>query len=461
MTKKIRTETDSLGSIHVPADKLWGAQTQRAIHNFAIGNETFDPLVIHTLGYQKLAAVHANTRLNLIPTNLAKAIESAALEVATGKHDSHFPLSPWQTGSGTQTHMNANEVIANRACQILKAPLGNKHPVHPNDHVNLGQSSNDTIPTVMHVATVCRLTTHTLPALKTLQKILSRTATRFNKHLTVGRTHLQDATPVRAGMLFETYALQIKSVIANLTLHAKTLTILPQGGTAVGNGINTHPEFARTFCTELSKLMDIRFTPLKHPSLAMASHDVFVDLSGTLNTLATVLIKMGNDLRLLASGPRCGLNEITLPQMEPGSSIMPGKVNPTQIEALTQVAAHIMGLHTSISVANTHGHLHLNVFNPMIVRNTLEALMLIGDAVNSFATHCLQGIQPNGAQMKQHLENSLMLVTALTPHIGYDAAATIAKSAHAHGTTLRVEAIASGLITETEYDTFVDPTKMI
>lgn len=461
MSKKTRIESDSLGNIAVPADKLWGAQTQRALQNFAIGDETFDSLVIHALGHHKAAAVRTNLALKLIPARVAKAINKAATEVAAGKLDAHFPLTPWQTGSGTQTHMNANEVIANRACQILKAPLGKKDPVHPNDHVNLGQSSNDSIPSVMHIASLLRLHKETLPALINLHRTLTTKAKSFNKHLTIGRTHLQDATPVKAGMLFETYARQINDVIASLRTHAKTLAKIPQGGTAVGSGINTHKQFPKIFCQKLSKLLKLKFTPMPHPSQAMASHDVFVELSGTLNTLASVLMKMGNDIRLLGSGPRCGLNELILPQTEPGSSIMPGKVNPTQVEALTQVAAHVMGLHTSITIANSHGHLHLNVFNPMILRNTLEALKLIGDSVTSFTKNCLKGITLNIKQMKAHLENSLMLVTALTPTIGYDASAQIAKAAHQNGTTLREEVLKSGLLTEKQFDQLVDPAKMV
>ncbi|USO01416.1 MAG: class II fumarate hydratase [Alphaproteobacteria bacterium] len=464
MTKSIssyRTEEDSLGKLRIPKNALWGIQTQRAQENFAIGDAPFDMSIIHAFGYQKMAAAAANIHLKQIPQNLGAIIIRAAREIAEGKLDKHFPLSPWQTGSGTQTHMNVNEVIANRSAQIMGFPLGSKHPVHPNDHANRGQSTNDSFPTVMHICLVLRLTRMLIPSLESLMRILSRKSQEFHGSLSIGRTHLQDATPVRSGMIFATYADQVREVLKNLRLLRKKLHVLPQGGTAVGTGINAHAQFSDVFCKELTVLLPFHFTPLKNFSVAMASHDLCVDVSASLNTLATLCMKMGNDLRLLGSGPRCGLNELLLPETEPGSSIMPGKVNPTHIEALTQVSAHVMGLHTSISIANSHGNLQLNVFKPLILRNCMEAMLLMSQSINSFAMRCLQGISVNKTQVAQNLDKSLMLVTALTPLIGYDSAASLAKKAHRNGTSLKEEVLKTTSITETEFDTLTDPQKFM
>ena len=456
-----RTETDSMGKIEVSADRYWGAQTQRSLEHFKIGTERMPLPLVRAFGLQKKAAALANKTLGELPANIADAVIEAAGEVAAGKLDDEFPLVVWQTGSGTQTNMNANEVIAGRANEILGKGRGGKSPVHPNDHVNRCQSSNDSFPAVMHIAVARELTGQLMPALELLQGTFDNKADDFADIVKIGRTHLQDATPLTLGQEFSGYVTQIGLSIERIKATLPRVYRLAQGGTAVGTGLNAKKGFADKFCAELRGLTELPFWPAVNYFEALGSHDAMVEVAGALNTTAVALMKIGNDIRLLASGPRSGLAELILPENEPGSSIMPGKVNPTQAEALTMVCAQVMGNAVAASVAGSHGHLELNVFKPVIVYNVLQSIRLLTDATVSFNKHCAMGIKPNTAIIARHLENSLMLVTALNPHIGYDKVASIAKKAHAEGTTLREAALALGYLTAEQFDTWVKPGDMI
>ena len=450
-----------MGRIAVPADCYWGAQTQRSLKNFPIGTEKMPDAVIEALGRQKQAAALANIHLGALDKKRGRAIVRAAAEVASGKLTDHFPLVVWQTGSGTQTNMNANEVIANRANEILGQPLGTMDPVHPNDHVNLGQSSNDSFPTVMHIAAVSQLQDRLLPGLARLQAALADREKAFAEIVKTGRTHLQDATPLTLGQEFSAYVTQLQNSVSRIEDTLPRLLSLAQGGTAVGTGLNSVRGFDRRFSTELRKLTGRRFTVAPNKFEAMASHDAIVEASGALNVVAVSLMKIANDIRLLASGPRTGIGEINLPANEPGSAIMPGKVNPTQAEALTMICAQVMGNHTTITVAGSHGHLQLNTFKPVMIFNLLQSIALLADGTTSFAERCVDGITANDRRIADLLDKSLMLVTALTPHIGYDNAARIAKNAFAGELTLRDAAIQSGLVTPVEFDRWVRPNDML
>ncbi|MCE2510049.1 MAG: class II fumarate hydratase [Alphaproteobacteria bacterium] len=462
MAKKpsFRVESDSMGKLRVPSDRFWGAQTQRSLQNFRIGDEKMPKPLIRALGIQKKAAAQTNVELGALKPRLGKAIVTAADEVMRGKLDDHFPLAVWQTGSGTQTNMNANEVIANRAIRILGGTMGSKDPVHPNDHVNMGQSSNDTFPTAMHIAAVEEIHRELLPALEGLGKALAVKARSFAKLTKIGRTHLQDATPLTLGQEFSGYVTQVTHGVDRVKGCLPRLLQLAQGGTAVGTGLNTKPAFAKTFARNVAKITGHRFVTAPNKFEALAAHDAIVEASGALNTVAVSLMKIANDIRLLGSGPRCGIGELILPANEPGSSIMPGKVNPTQAEALTMVAAQVMGNHTAISVAGASGHFELNVFKPVMIYNLLQSIRLLADASRSFTRNCVTGIKPNKERINQLLHESLMLVTALNPHIGYDNAAKVAKKAHAEGTTLKAAALALDLLTEKEFDRIVRPEQM-
>jgi len=456
-----RTETDSMGDVVVPADKYWGAQTQRSLENFRIGTERMPLPLIRAFGVQKKAAALANMELGLLDPTLGTAIVAAAEEVIAGALNEHFPLVVWQTGSGTQTNMNVNEVIANRAIERLGGHMGSRNPVHPNDHVNMGQSSNDSFPTAMHISAVEQLHHELIPALVHLQGALHAKAVEFDQVIKTGRTHLQDATPVTLGQEFSGYATQIKYGIARVTSCLPRLSQLAQGGTAVGTGLNCARGFAELFATHVSRITGIAFTTAENKFEAIATHDALVEASGHLNTVACSLMKIANDLRLLASGPRCAIGEIHLPENEPGSSIMPGKVNPTQSEAMTMVCAQVVGNHTTISYAGSSGHLELNVFKPVIVYNLLQSIRLLADAGRSFTENCVVGIEANHERIAQLLNNSLMLVTALNPVIGYDNAARIAKKAHQDGLTLKQAAIELNLLTAEEFDRAVRPENML
>ncbi|MHB1207600.1 MAG: class II fumarate hydratase [Rhodospirillaceae bacterium] len=455
-----RTETDSMGAIEVPAGHYWGAQTQRSLEHFKIGTERMPVPLIRAFGLQKKAAALANKTLGELPADIADAIVTAASEVADGKLDDEFPLVVWQTGSGTQTNMNANEVIAGRANEILGKPRGGKSPVHPNDHVNRGQSSNDSFPAVMHIATAREITGALIPALERLQGTFDNRADAFMDIVKIGRTHLQDATPLTLGQEFSGYGMQLGLSVDRIKACLPRIYRVAQGGTAVGTGLNAKRGFADKFCLELRKMTELPFWPSVNYFEALGTHDAMVECSGALNTIAVSLMKIGNDIRLLASGPRSGLGELILPENEPGSSIMPGKVNPTQVEAMTMVCAQVMGNNTAVTVAGSHGHLELNVFKPVIAYNILQSIRLLSDAINSFNRHCAMGIKANRAVITRHLENSLMLVTALAPHIGYDKAAEIAKKAHAEGTTLKDAAIKSGYVNAAQFDEWVRPEDM-
>ena len=458
---KTRRETDSIGAIDVPADAYWGAQTQRSLRNFRIGGERLPAPLIRALGLVKKAAARVNVALGLLDPERGAAIERAADEVVSGALDDHFPLVVWQTGSGTQSNMNCNEVIANRACQLLGAPMGSKTPVHPNDHVNLCQSSNDTFPTAMHIAAVEQCHHALLPALDRLRQALSERARAFDGIVKIGRTHLQDATPLTLGQEFSGYATQVEHGVARIEAALPRLRALAQGGTAVGTGLNAKAGFDRRFAAEVAALTGLPFETAGNKFEAIAAHDAVVEMSGALNTVAASLMKIANDVRFLASGPRCGLGELDLPANEPGSSIMPGKVNPTQSEALTMVAAQVMGNHVAVSVAGASGHFELNVFKPVMIYNLLQSIRLIADGARSFADNCVAGIEANRARIERLLHESLMLVTALNPHIGYDAAARIAKKAHAEGITLKQAALDLGLVDAADFDAWVDPAKMV
>ncbi|MGF1503066.1 MAG: class II fumarate hydratase [Paracoccaceae bacterium] len=456
-----RTETDSFGPIDVPADRYWGAQTQRSIANFPIGWERQPVAVIRALGVVKQAAAEANMALGTLDPALGRAIVEAASEVADGRLDDHFPLVVWQTGSGTQSNMNANEVIANRAIEILGGEIGSKTPVHPNDHVNRGQSSNDTYPTAMHIAAARTAQGQLLPALQRLHAALDAKAQAFGHIIKIGRTHTQDATPLTLGQEFGGYAHQVGQGIMRIDRALAEIYPLAQGGTAVGTGLNAKPGFAETVAAEIAKITGLPFETAPNKFEALAAHDAIVELSGACRTVAASLFKIANDIRFLGSGPRCGLGELSLPENEPGSSIMPGKVNPTQCEALTQVCAHVMGNDAAVGFAGSQGHFELNVYKPMMIYNLLQSMQLLGDAAAAFTDNCVVGIEANEARIEKLMRESLMLVTALAPEIGYDNAATVAKTAHKNGTTLRDEAIALGFCDGETFDRVVRPETMI
>jgi fumarate hydratase class II len=456
-----RIETDSLGQIEVAADRYWGAQTERSRRNFKIGEEFMPRPMIRALALVKKAAALTNREIGLLEERFANAIAHAADEIVEGKLDGHFPLVVWQTGSGTQSNMNLNEVIANRASELLGGPLGSKRPVHANDHVNLGQSSNDVFPTAMHVAAACEIAYRLNPALAQLYQALKDKAEAFQDILKIGRTHLQDATPLTLGQEFGGYAAQIDHGIERIKLTLPGLYALAQGGTAVGTGLNTSPVFAEGFAAKIAEMTKLPFVSADNKFEALATHDAMVFAHGALNAVAVSLFKIASDIRLLGSGPRSGFGELLLPENEPGSSIMPGKVNPTQCEAVTMVAAKVMGNNTTISFAGSQGHLELNVLKPVIAYAMLQSTRLLADVADSFREKCIIGIEPDRECIKEHLENSLMLVTALAPHIGYDKAAEIAKAAHKRGTTLREEATRLGHVSVEEFERWVRPGDMI
>ena len=456
-----RQETDSFGPLAVPADKYWGAQTARSLINFPIGEETMPLPLIRALGIVKRAAAEVNKDLGMLDPEIADAIAEAADQVMSGQLNDNFPLAVWQTGSGTQSNMNANEVIANRAIEILGGELGSKHPVHPNDHVNQGQSSNDTFPTAMHVAGAETTIKNLLPAVRHLQDTLEDRSTAFKDIIKIGRTHTQDATPITLGQEFSGYISQLDYATRRINENLKYLMELAQGGTAVGTGLNAHPDFAVLFAQKVSAITGLDFETAPNKFEALAANDAYVSMHGALNTLAVSLFKIANDIRFLGSGPRSGLGELALPENEPGSSIMPGKVNPTQCEAVTMVCAQVMGNHSTISVAGSQGHFELNVYKPVMAYNFLQSVRLLSDACRSFADRCVIGIEANEDRINDLMERSLMLVTALAPKIGYDKATTVAKTAHKNGTTLREEAVGLGYVTEAEFDAIVRPDHMI
>jgi fumarate hydratase class II len=456
-----RLEKDSFGTIEVPADRLWGAQTERSRRFFRISSERMPLAVVHALAQVKKAAAHANLELKLLEKRKAEAIQRAADEVLAGRHDEEFPLVVWQTGSGTQSNMNVNEVLANRASELLGGERGQKRLVHPNDDVNLGQSSNDVFPTAMHVAAARALDGQVLPALEVLRSTLEAKSREFKAVVKIGRTHLQDATPLTLGQEFSGYVAQLAHARAALQAALPGLRELAIGGTAVGTGLNTHPRFAEKVCASLSQELGLPFAPAANRFAALAGHEALVFAHGALKTLAVALTKIANDVRLLASGPRSGLGELRIPENEPGSSIMPGKVNPTQAEALTMLCAQVLGNDVALSFGGASGHLELNVYKPMIIHAFLQSARLLADGCRSFEEHCARGIEPDAARIRQLLERSLMLVTALSPHIGYDRAADIAKKAHREGTTLREAALALGYVSAEDFDSWVRPGDMI
>jgi len=459
-TAETRIETDSLGEVAVPAARYWGAQTQRSLQNFRIGGERMPAALVTALGIQKKASAQANRELGLLPAEIADAIIRAADEVIDGKLTDEFPLVVWQTGSGTQTNMNANEVIAGRANELLAGKRGGKSPVHPNDHVNRCQSSNDSFPTAMHIAAAREVTRHLQPALRELHAALAAKATAFADIVKIGRTHLQDATPLTLGQEFGAWARQVANGIARLDAALPHVLELAQGGTAVGTGLNAHPRFAALFAEKAAALTGLAFKTAPDTFEALGTHDALVELSGALNTIAVSLHKIANDVRLLGSGPRAGLGELHLPENEPGSSIMPGKVNPTQAEALTMVAARVIGNNVTVTFAGANGHLQLNVYKPVIADAVLQSIRLLADGAESFARNCVVGIEPNRGRITEQLERSLMLVTALNPHIGYDKAAKIARKAHLEGLSLREAALALGHVTAGQFDAWVRPEQM-
>jgi fumarate hydratase class II len=459
-TTKTRTETDSMGPIEVPADRYWGAQTQRSLHYFAIGDDRFPRPFIRALGLVKGAAALVNAELGAIPEDKARLIARAADEVAGGRLDDHFPLRIWQTGSGTQSNMNANEVIANRAIELAGGVLGSKDPIHPNDHVNRGQSSNDVVPTAMHVAAAQEVERRLKPHVGALRDTLAAKAKKFAKVVKIGRTHLQDATPLTLGQEISGWAAQLGHALAGIDAALPRVCELALGGTAVGTGLNTHPDFAEKSAARLADATGLPFVTAPNKFAALAAHDALVGLHGALKVLAVALTKIANDVRWLSSGPRCGIGEITIPANEPGSSIMPGKVNPTQAEALTMIAAQVIGNDAAVTAGGMSGNFELNVMKPLIVHNVLCSLRILGDGCRSFREHCAAGIEPDRERIARHLEDSLMLVTALNPHLGYDMAARIAEKAHEDGTTLKTAAVALGLMTAEEFDEWVVPAKM-
>jgi fumarate hydratase class II len=456
-----RTETDSFGPLEIPEDRLWGAQTQRSLSNFRIGGETMPLPLVRALGVVKKAAALTNRDLEMLEPRLADAIAEAAQEVIDGQRNDHFPLVVWQTGSGTQSNMNANEVIANRAIQLLGGQIGTKDPVHPNDHVNRSQSSNDTFPTAMHIAVVEEVHNRLLPALHKIAGSLEWKAEAWYDIIKIGRTHLQDATPLTLGQEFSGYAAQVRNGIERVHDALPRIYALAQGGTAVGTGLNAPDGFAQKFAEHVAEITDLPFVTAPNKFEALAAHDAIVEVSGALNVLAVSLFKIANDIRLLGSGPRSGLAELKLPENEPGSSIMPGKVNPTQCEAMTMVCTQVMGNHTATTFAGSQGHFELNVFKPVMAYNALQSIRLLADGCVSLTDKCIEGIEPDRARIAELMERSLMLVTALAPHIGYDKATEIAKTAHKNGTTLKEEAVRLGYVTEAEFDQIVRPEKMI
>lgn len=460
-TTETRLETDSLGEVEVPANHYWGAQTQRSRENFKIGGERMPAPLIRAFGILKKSAALTNVELGALDGKLSDAIIQAAEEVIDGTLNDEFPLVVWQTGSGTQTNMNVNEVISNRAIEMMSGVVGSKKPVHPNDHVNMGQSSNDSFPTAMHIAAAEQVVHELIPALEGLHAALDAKSNEFKSIIKIGRTHLQDATPITLGQEFSGYAHAVKMGIARVKSCLPRLYELAQGGTAVGTGINCRVGFAEKFASHVANVTGLPFVTAPNKFEALATHDTLVELSGALNVLAVSLMKIANDIRLLSSGPRSGIGEINLPANEPGSSIMPGKVNPTQCEAMTMVCAQVMGNHVAVTVAGSNGHFELNVFKPVIIHNVLQSIRLIADASRSFVENCVVGIEANTPRIKWLMEQSLMLVTALNPHIGYDNAAKIAKKAHADETSLKEAGIALGLLTSEQFDAWVKPEDMV
>ena len=458
---KLRKEFDSIGSINVPKDKYWGASTQRSKKYFDIGEFLVRPILIKSIAIIKKAAaiVHSNDK-QILP-HISKAIIKASNEVISGKLEDNFPLKVWQTGSGTQTNMNVNEVIANRAIEILGGKKGTKKPVHPNDHVNKSQSTNDVFPTAMHIAIAIETKNKLIPSLELLNKELKKKVSKFKNIIKVGRTHLQDATPISLGQEFSGYQSQLEDCISRIKNALNEIYFLAQGGTAVGTGINSKKGFDKKIIKEIRKITKQPFKPTKNKFAALAAHDQIVNFSGALNTAAVCLMKIANDIRFLGSGPRAGYGEIILPENEPGSSIMPGKINPTQSEAVTMVCVKVIGNHNGITMAGSHGHFELNVFKPLIAHNILQSIDLLADSIKNFSLFCIKGLKADKIKIKEYLDNSLMLVTALAPHIGYDNAAKIAKLALKNKTTLKVEAMKSGLINERDYNKIVNPKKMI
>jgi fumarate hydratase class II len=458
---KLRKEFDSIGSVSVPDDKYWGASTQRSNKFFNIGKILVNISIIRSIAIIKRSAAIVHFKEKQIEKKITQSIIKASEEVIKGKLDENFPLKVWQTGSGTQTNMNVNEVIANKAIEIMGGKKGSKKPVHPNDHVNKSQSTNDVFPTAMHISVAQETINKLLPSLKILEKALNKKSKEFNKIIKIGRTHLQDATPISLGQEFSGYQVQLKKCIERIEYALKEIYYLAQGGTAVGTGINSRKGFDKKIVKEIAKYTKIPFKPAQNKFAELAAHDSIVNFSGTLNTCAVALMKISNDIRFLGSGPRAGYGELILPENEPGSSIMPGKINPTQCEAVTMVCVKVIGNHTGITLAGSHGHFELNVFKPMIAYNILQSIDLLADSTKNFAIYCVKGIKANRKKIKEHLDNSLMLVTALAPHIGYDNAAKIAKNALKNNTTLKHEALKTGLIQEKDYEHIVDPAKMI
>ena len=456
-----RIESDSMGKIEVPTDRYWGAQTQRSLQNFKIGGERFPREMIWALGIVKQSVAEVNAELGTLETDLAEIIIKAAQEVIDGTLDDHFPLVVWQTGSGTQTNMNVNEVISNRAIEMLSGVLGSKEPVHPNDHVNKSQSTNDAFPTAIHVAVVDRIHNHLIPAVTALRDALSVKAEAFKDIVKTGRTHLQDATPLTLGQAFSGYVTQLNNALRAIDHALPHLYELPIGGTAVGTGLNTHPEYATKAAAAISERTGFSFVTAPNKFEALGARDAIVEASGAIKTLACALNKIANDLRWLGSGPRCGIGELLLPENEPGSSIMPGKVNPTQCEAMTMVCAQVIGSDTTVAIAGASGNFELNVFMPVIAFNALQSIRLLGDACDSFNENCVVGIEPNREKIQEYLNDSLMLVTALNPYIGYDNAALVAKTAHQEGKTLRQTVVELNLLSEEEFDRVVVPSQMI
>ena len=458
---KLRKEFDSIGNVNVPNDKYWGASTQRSNKFFNIGKILVNISIIKSIAIIKRSAAIVHAKDKLIDSKISKAIIKASDEVIKGKLDENFPLKVWQTGSGTQTNMNVNEVIANRAIEILGGRKGTKKPVHPNDHVNKSQSTNDVFPTAMHISVAEETIKKLLPSLKILEKELKKKSIEFKKIVKIGRTYLQDATPISLGQEFSGYHVQVKKSIERIEYALKEIFYLAQGGTAVGTGINSRKNFDKKIVKEIAKFTKMPFKPAENKFAELAAHDSIVNFSGTLNTCAVALMKISNDIRFLGSGPRAGYGELILPENEPGSSIMPGKVNPTQCEAVTMVCVKVIGNHNGITIAGSHGHFELNVFKPLIAHNILQSIDLIADSTKNFSLYCVKGIKANKKKIQEHLDNSLMLVTALAPKIGYDNAAKIAKTALKNNTTLKFETLKTGLINEKDYNKIVDPKKMI
>jgi fumarate hydratase class II len=457
----IRVETDSFGPIEVPAEHYWGAQTQRSLQNFKIGGERMPLGLVRAFGIQKKAAALANMKLGMLDKKIGEAIVKAADEIITGKMDAEFPLVVWQTGSGTQTNMNVNEVISNRAIEMLRGTMGSKKPVHPNDHVNMGQSSNDSFPTAMHIAAVMQIQDDLLPALMHFSKAMDKKATEFKKIVKIGRTHLQDAVPMTLGQEFSGYATQLHYAIQRAKETLPRLYPLAQGGTAVGTGLNAKKGFAEEFAQQVAKITGQPFVTAANKFEALACNDAIVEASGAMNTIAVSFMKIANDIRLLGSGPRCGIGEISLPENEPGSSIMPGKVNPTQSEAMTMVATQVMGNHMTVTIAGSNGHFELNVFKPVMIYNLLQSVRLLADSARSFTDNCVVGIEPNKERIAKLVGESLMLVTALNPHIGYDNAAKVAKKAHHDGTTLKQACLDLGVLSAADFDRLIKPADMV